>query len=188
MRSFLSSANRGLLYICTLQDWVLQQCKTRCSEPLFTASTFWAPFRIRDEMFARGRGKCVCEAIGAPAMLRLISRVGGLGEDVANLRFEPGVESSAAETNIHPIFEWQCLKTHQWLATCLVVSCCFLPVFPNISFVAVEPNSMLLMRLKQSLKVLRHNCVSVKTIPLLDSCRCTSLLRFLWCPLVRIPI
>jgi hypothetical protein len=147
MRSFLSSANRGLLYICTLQDWVLQQCK-----------------------------KCVCEAIGAPAMLRLISRAGGLGED---LRFEPGVESSAAETNIHPIFEWQCLKTHQWLATCLVVSCCFLHVFPNISFVAVEPNSMLLMRLKQSLKVLRHNCVSVKTTPLLDSCRCTSLLRFL---------
>ena len=41
---------------------------------------------------------CVCEAIGAQSMLRLIRRAGGLGEDVDNLRFELGVESSAAET------------------------------------------------------------------------------------------
>ena len=53
---------------------------------------------ISDEMFGSGRGECVCEAIGAQSMLRLIRRAGGLGEDVDNLRFELGVESSAAET------------------------------------------------------------------------------------------
>jgi hypothetical protein len=37
------------------------------------------------------------EAMGAPSMLRLIRRAGGLGKDVADLRFELGVESSAAE-------------------------------------------------------------------------------------------
>ena len=37
---------------------------------------------------------CAREAIGAPSMLRLMRRAGG--EDVANLRFELGVESSAA--------------------------------------------------------------------------------------------
>jgi len=41
---------------------------------------------------------CVCEAIGAPSILRLIRRTGGLGKDVANLRFELGLESRAAET------------------------------------------------------------------------------------------
>ncbi len=39
----------------------------------------------------------MCDAIGAPSMLRLIRRA-GLGDDVANLIFELGVESSAAET------------------------------------------------------------------------------------------
>ena len=43
---------------------------------------------------------CVCEGIGAPSVLRLIRRAGGLGEDVANLRFELAVESSAAETEL----------------------------------------------------------------------------------------
>ena len=118
---------------------------------------------------------CVCEAIGAPSMLRLIRRAGALGEDVANLRIELGVESSAAETNIHFIFEWQQKHINGWL----LANRCFLPVFQKNSFVPVEPNSTLLMPLKRSLKVLRHNCVSVKTIPLLDSCRCTSLLHFL---------
>ena len=41
---------------------------------------------------------CVCEGIGASSMLSLIRRAGGLDEDVDNLRFELGVESSAAET------------------------------------------------------------------------------------------
>jgi hypothetical protein len=38
----------------------------------------------------------VYEGIEAPSMLRLIRRT-GLREDVANIRFELGVESSAAE-------------------------------------------------------------------------------------------
>ena len=37
--------------------------------------------------------------MAAPLMLRLIRRAGGLGED-CNLRFELGVESSAAETEL----------------------------------------------------------------------------------------
>jgi len=45
---------------------------------------------------------CAREAIGAPSMLRLIHRavVREVGEDVANLRFELGVESSSAETEL----------------------------------------------------------------------------------------
>ena len=31
---------------------------------------------------------CACEAIGAPSMSRLMRRAGGLGEDVADIRFE----------------------------------------------------------------------------------------------------
>ena len=38
----------------------------------------------------------VYEGIEAPSMLRLIRRT-GLREDIANIRFELGVESSAAE-------------------------------------------------------------------------------------------
>jgi hypothetical protein len=38
---------------------------------------------------------CAREAIGAPSMLRLIRKAGGLGENVADLRFELGVPSSA---------------------------------------------------------------------------------------------
>ena len=40
------------------------------------------------------RGECVCEAIGASSMLRLIRRT------VDNLRFELGEEISAAETEL----------------------------------------------------------------------------------------
>jgi len=52
----------------------------------------------------RAKGKYVkwgvgVVAIGATSMLRLIVSC-GLGEDVANLRFELGVESSAAETEL----------------------------------------------------------------------------------------
>ena len=36
-----------------------------------------------------------CESIDAPSMLRLMRRAGGLGEDVANLRFDLGAESSS---------------------------------------------------------------------------------------------
>ena len=44
-----------------------------------------------------GRGECARGATGAPSMLRFIRMALVLGEDVANLRFELGVESSAAE-------------------------------------------------------------------------------------------
>jgi hypothetical protein len=43
------------------------------------------------------RGECARKAIGAPSMIRWIRRGCGLGEDVADLRFELSVKSSAAE-------------------------------------------------------------------------------------------
>ena len=42
---------------------------------------------IRDEKFVSGRGECVCEAIGAPSMLRLIRNA------VALARILPTLES-----------------------------------------------------------------------------------------------
>ncbi len=41
---------------------------------------------------------CVREAIGAPIDVKLDTQGCGLGEDVVYLRFQLGVESSAAET------------------------------------------------------------------------------------------
>ncbi len=43
---------------------------------------------------------CARESIGAPLMFRLIRRSCGFGEDVADLRFEPGVKSRAAEAEL----------------------------------------------------------------------------------------
>ena len=43
---------------------------------------------------------CAREAIGASSMLRLIRRAGSLGENVADLRFELGVKSSAAQAEL----------------------------------------------------------------------------------------
>ena len=43
---------------------------------------------------------CACETIGAPSMSRLIRRAGGLGEDVADIRFEVGVKCSVAEAEM----------------------------------------------------------------------------------------
>jgi hypothetical protein len=42
-----------------------------------------------------------CESIDAPSMLRLMRRAGGLGEDVANLRFDLGAEAALRETRYH---------------------------------------------------------------------------------------
>jgi hypothetical protein len=49
------------------------------------------------ERFVSARGECARKAIGAPSMIRWIRRGCGLGEDVADLRFELSVKSSAAE-------------------------------------------------------------------------------------------
>jgi hypothetical protein len=64
---------------------------------------------------------CAREAIGAPSMLRLIHRavVREVGEDVANLRFELGVESSSAETELvlvvlRMLNSWSCKKVSRW--------------------------------------------------------------------------
>ena len=43
---------------------------------------------------------CAREALWAPLMFRLILRGCGLGEDVADLKFEPGVKSRAAEAEV----------------------------------------------------------------------------------------
>ncbi len=43
---------------------------------------------------------CAREALWAPLMFRLILRGCGLGEDVADLRFEPEVKSRAAEAQL----------------------------------------------------------------------------------------
>ena len=47
-------------------------------------------------MFMRGRVECVC--VRSAIDVKVYTHGCALGEDVANLRFELGVESSAAET------------------------------------------------------------------------------------------
>ena len=48
---------------------------------------------------------CARKVIGAPSMIRWIRRGCGLGEDVADLRFELSFKSSAAEA------EQQCIES-----------------------------------------------------------------------------
>ncbi len=52
--------------------------------------------KIGYERFESVRGECVSvkHSIGTPSMLRLIRSVGDLHEDVVDLRFEMGVQSS----------------------------------------------------------------------------------------------